>query len=331
MSSLESCEVCSAPASKQCAKCGAVHYCSRECQVAGWPSHKLTCSSLVEVKAIAGSGLGLFARQACEVGACLVREKPLFVNRSSGWASASTQEEAESMAFQQASAQIPLLPATLKAAVMDLADVHSSPDGSKTPAGIARTNMIPLAGTGDGALFALSARINHSCLPNARWCWREDKGCLHIFAMRPLKPGEQITVAYSKRYARRTARLKLLQEQFRFVCTCSLCSEPVEGTCDRMEQIQDAIDRMPDACARGDMAAALELSERTMKLLVEGGLDTPVAMGTCHYEAYQLARALGDRPKAIRHLVQAHELTKLSDGSDSPLALQYGRLVESLA
>lgn len=271
-------------------------------------------------------GYGLFARQEFAVGDFLIQEKPLFVQSSAGWSTATTQEAAMVMADNQANVQIPLLPAAKRAAVMGLSDVHSA---APSPWGIARTNCIP---TGDdSALFALSARINHSCVPNARWLWRADLGCLVIIAMRPLKPGEEVTCEYIKRYAARAARIQRLETQFHFTCACPLCVGPVDEAADeRLELVQSLIDEMPEACRR-DHAHALTLSERTLALLVESGMDTPVAMGTCHYEAFQLARATGKKAEAMAHLEQACGLTKLSDGVDSPLALKYAALAAGLA
>jgi len=322
------CIACAAPASKQCAKCPE-YYCSRECQLAAWQEHKFTCSANVEVRPVEGSGMGVFARRAFIPGDCLVREKPLFVNSSAGWSMARSQEHAEALSDAQVTAQVPLLPDARRAAVMQLADVFSADSAEATPAGIARTNSIPVGD--DGALFALSARFNHSCLPSARWCWRADLGCLLIFAMRPIAAGEQVTIAYSKTFAEREKRVRHLQAKFKFTCACPLCSGPADPKADdRMIEIQALIDAMPEAC-KTDHARALELSERTLQLLVDAGLDTPITMGTCHYEAYQLARSTGKKAKAGEHLLRAFELAKLSDGADSPLALQYGALVTRLA
>ena len=46
----------------------------------------------------------------------------------------------------------------------------------------------------EAGIFALSCRLNHACIPNARFVWREDLRKELVFAMRPIKEGEQITV-----------------------------------------------------------------------------------------------------------------------------------------
>lgn len=39
------CKKCKIPAEMACARCGMVHYCSRNCQVQDWPTHKQVCVS----------------------------------------------------------------------------------------------------------------------------------------------------------------------------------------------------------------------------------------------------------------------------------------------
>mmetsp|Transcript_40044 Transcript_40044/g.66920 ORF Transcript_40044/g.66920 Transcript_40044/m.66920 type:complete len:417 (-) Transcript_40044:310-1560(-) len=41
------CAVCGDTNAKRCAKCSAVYYCSRQCQVKAWPEHKKTCMKVI--------------------------------------------------------------------------------------------------------------------------------------------------------------------------------------------------------------------------------------------------------------------------------------------
>ena len=218
---------------------------------------------------------------------------------------------------------IPQLPKARHAAVMGLSDA-TFPE-AVTPLGIWRTNGMPCGD--DSGLFALACRINHSCRPNVRWCWRADLGTQHIFAMRPIEEGEELLAAYSKTYARRADRVARLQAQFHFTCACPLCSGPEAGSFDEeMCEIQANIDALPAAC-QTDMKRALALSERNLSLLAAIGLDTPIAMGTAHYEAFQLARATAQPDKAKLHLRRAWELSIHSEGADSPKTAQYAGLL----
>ena len=67
---------------KLCSKCLNCGYCSKECQKNAWQSHKLLCSSSVEVLNINtnssnSSMKGLFARESFQVGDIILKEKPL--------------------------------------------------------------------------------------------------------------------------------------------------------------------------------------------------------------------------------------------------------------
>jgi hypothetical protein len=46
VSSRKICSVCGKPSKSKCSVCRAVRYCSKECQVRDWPTHKLNCSRL---------------------------------------------------------------------------------------------------------------------------------------------------------------------------------------------------------------------------------------------------------------------------------------------
>ena len=59
----------------KCSKCKNAHYCSKECQIAGWPAHKPICQMNQKMKKIATETLGPEASAAFE--AWLKRIKPL--------------------------------------------------------------------------------------------------------------------------------------------------------------------------------------------------------------------------------------------------------------
>ena len=73
---------CTNPANKHCGKCGLVHYCSRECQQAAWPTHKWFCNSCVRIAHPSeqddddGRGARLVALKPFKEGDELARERP---------------------------------------------------------------------------------------------------------------------------------------------------------------------------------------------------------------------------------------------------------------
>ncbi|KAF5350129.1 hypothetical protein D9756_009122 [Leucocoprinus leucothites] len=76
------------------------------------------------------------------------------------------------------------------------------------------------------ALFLLLSRCNHSCDPNAVWSWDSSTLMLTLTALRPIAPGEEITISYislSGNHAAQRAQLKALCG---FDCTCEECTLP---------------------------------------------------------------------------------------------------------
>ena len=59
----------------KCAKCHAITYCGRECQVADWPRHNWNCVPVM-VTEIEGKGRGLVAARDIKMGELIFRDKP---------------------------------------------------------------------------------------------------------------------------------------------------------------------------------------------------------------------------------------------------------------
>jgi hypothetical protein len=71
------------------------------------------------------------------------------------------------------------------------------------------------------------AMINHSCAPNSvKWGARDGIAHSEVRATRRIRAGEEITVSYLVPAMRsKTARHCALAGQFKFTCTCELCSK----------------------------------------------------------------------------------------------------------
>ncbi|KAK0631394.1 hypothetical protein B0T14DRAFT_532178 [Immersiella caudata] len=88
---------------------------------------------------------------------------------------------------------------------------------------IARTNGLPF-GDNEHGVFLETARINHSCLPNAHHAWNASLGQLTVHAVEDIKPGEEITITYMANTPTFSMRQNHLKDTFGFTCTCKLCS-----------------------------------------------------------------------------------------------------------
>jgi hypothetical protein len=306
------------------------------CQTDDWKVHRYTCSANVDARLSEGRGKCLFALKAFAVGDELIREKPLIVC-SSGQCAFNMNSARGFVADAEVTRLVEALPDAERTVIMALHDAHTDPDDHpatagrsiffKSLSGIAQTNCIPLgSGAAEKAgLFALTCRINHSCpgAANAHYVWREDLGSALVFAMRPIAPGEEITVTYNDGYLPLAQRRTYLQNTFGFVCTCDACANSCEEIDERLRRIQSLIDEVPKV-GYTDQHRALKMCEQVLGLMKQEGIDTPVDLGRIHYDAYQMARASGSKRKAQEHIRKAWECAKLSDGDLSPLAASYG-------
>lgn len=310
------CAECGTPAAQNCQRCGAP-YCKRECQVTAWPMHKYTCSAKVTIKESSpGHGNGVFACEAFEVGDELHSEKPLVVFEN-GWGPDAISQAIEA------------LPDNKKKVVMGFTDAHSPPD-EPTAHGLAHTNSIPLGFSNSRSpstkvgIFPIACRMNHACKPNARYIWNAAAGCEKIIAMRPIAANEEVTVCYKDSYKPRSQRRSELARQFKFECKCTACETPSDESDARLAKIQELIDQVP-VVGYANQRQALMMSENCLRLMKQEGVDTPLDLGTIHYDAYQMALSSGNRSKANSHIRSALWCGRKS-GDDDAVAKYVAKL-----
>ncbi|KAI6152338.1 hypothetical protein BKA82DRAFT_993451 [Pisolithus tinctorius] len=107
--------------------------------------------------------------------------------------------------------------------------------------------------------YAVSSYLNHSCMPSARPSFDEGTAGLHLIANRPLKAGDEVTVAYvdvtqkegeSVDEARRRRRIELVRG-WRFACTCERCAQESNGIDEESakdeSKVSDAVKRVEGA------------------------------------------------------------------------------------
>ncbi|KAI0063076.1 SET domain-containing protein [Artomyces pyxidatus] len=97
--------------------------------------------------------------------------------------------------------------------------------------GIAMTNALRAGRiTGEdesyGVVGAQSSRFNHSCTPNAHFSWNPNTFASEVRANRPIKKGEEVTIAYTNIYQPYDERQRSLKTSWRFSCACVVCSQP---------------------------------------------------------------------------------------------------------
>ncbi|KAH9871412.1 hypothetical protein IAQ61_005591, partial [Plenodomus lingam] len=91
------------------------------------------------------------------------------------------------------------------------------------------------------AVIPEAARINHACRPNAGWRFNDYTMSVEIFALKDIKPGEEITVSYGFETRSSARRMKSIEANLGFTCRCSLCSadqDVIEASNDRLSEIK---------------------------------------------------------------------------------------------
>uniref|UniRef100_A0A8H7K1N1 SET domain-containing protein n=1 Tax=Bionectria ochroleuca TaxID=29856 RepID=A0A8H7K1N1_BIOOC len=141
---------------------------------------------MFEAKTIPLKGIGLVALQDISQGTLIIQEKPLLVTRPGAPAALEAFLSSELKKLNKASQR-------------QFLSLHNNFPGKHPFAGIMKTNALPCgSGSEIGAVYPTICRINHSCLPNSQNTWNSDTKVETIFAISPIKCGEEITISYDK-------------------------------------------------------------------------------------------------------------------------------------
>lgn len=220
-----------APDLKRCGGCKLVWYASRDAQKAAWPGHKRECRAL--------------ARIAPRVPPATVRLAARVLWR----AESETQEGRESAAAAAAAGNTGRLAGGTFAEVQGL-EHHWAQLGAERKtsfaqmAGLTRLYMYGEVDNGVGVptkdiaqllaafacnnhticntelqplgvgLYPTGAMVNHSCRPNAVQSF--DGGAIVFRAVRPIKPGKEVTISYTDLKATRPERRAFLLQHYHF-------------------------------------------------------------------------------------------------------------------
>ncbi|KAL1699769.1 hypothetical protein EV121DRAFT_295828 [Schizophyllum commune] len=229
-----------------------------------------------------GAGLGVFALQDLAAGELVFSERPLLVVPTS-----VTECEWEACAAR--------LPPAALGALVALADID--PRGGGRPAARRiRTNGIPApslcnSGTDYLAVGALSARVNHSCTPNAVLRFDSRALTLELRVLRYVPAGDELRVSYVDAGLPLAARRAALAP-WRFTCDCSSCASGDAG-----DTLRARI-RVPDLKFISSPAVGIQRCVLQLMQLERAGLEVLGAYGTCLGLLAGLYERIGDRRKA---------------------------------
>ncbi|KAF8806683.1 SET domain-containing protein [Phlegmacium glaucopus] len=169
-------------------------------------------------------GFGMFATRDIPAGELIAIEHPALILPA-----ASLPEEA----YNEIGLQ---LPDRRRAELMAMANSRTIKECPSPVEGIVRTNALALqlefpksmANDGPdaklyGGVYPLLNRCNHSCGPNAAIQWNLATLSASLYALRPIRTGEEILKTYIDPVLPRASRVATLLKNYRFSCDCPWC------------------------------------------------------------------------------------------------------------
>ncbi|KAF2435328.1 SET domain-containing protein [Tothia fuscella] len=267
---------------------------------------------LFELKDVPGKGKGLIATQEIQPGTCLISEAPLF----------TTAEIQSSDTERELVRIIKSLPRDSQRAFLSL---HNNNPGREPFSNIVRSNGYPLGPSSDvGGIFVKIARINHSCLANTQQAWNTGRNQETVYAVRNIKKGEEITIAYTigGTSAERKSRMK---QFFGFECRCELCSRSgkqlrtSDANYTRMAELDDSIGdsgrvRKTPEKALSDCRELLDLY-RKEKI-------SDARLPRLYYDAFQICIMHGDQARGREFALRCAKEWTICQGNDSEDVLE---------
>ncbi|KAG5722014.1 SET domain-containing protein 5 [Termitomyces sp. T112] len=173
-------------------------------------------------------GLGMFATRHIPTGSLIYVEHPAIFAP----AEVPLTGKARSSAYHSLSE---VLPQHRRDELHTMANCRSSSECALEE-GILCTNALALElGLPDdidieareyGGVFLTINRCNHSCGPNAAHKWDLASFSTSLYALRPIAPGEEITIIYTDVTQSRDTRRARLSSHYGFTCLCSFCTLP---------------------------------------------------------------------------------------------------------
>ncbi|KAL2138078.1 hypothetical protein VTI28DRAFT_7496 [Corynascus sepedonium] len=272
------------------------------------------------IREVHGKGLGLVSVTKIPKGTRILSESPLLrVPRS------TNSKERLGISLSK---EISALSGDQRQAFFALYNAFE--DETSQELGIVRTNALPLGSNASmGGIFLDASRINHSCIQNAQNTWNENLQRLTIHAIRDINKGEEITIMYLQDRADRCTRQLALQKNFRFSCSCSLCSlsEPQLHLSDaRLKEILRLDESIGDGIQILDSPLqALHDVRKLLRLCEEEGIDD-ATIPRAYYLAFQIAIFHGDMARARIFATRAAMARELMEGDDNPTVHRHREL-----
>jgi len=155
----------------------------------------------------------------------------------------------------------------------------------------------------DVELLLATARLNHSCFPNALRGPGKEAGTTEVRALRPVPVGQELTISYIGEellFRPTSERQARLQAQWQFLCGCERCFAPDPLRAFRCQHCSKGFAyALPDgslaACAHCGRHSPAEATEAALAAEQSLAAEAPAALRAAHAAAGQLNRALTAR------------------------------------
>lgn len=278
--------------------------------------------NLWRLESIPGKGKGLIATRDIAPGTLILSDSPLIT--TDVIQSVETTEQDLARALKA-------LPKDSQRAYLSL---HNNFPGKNPLSNIVRCNGYPLGpGSHVGGVFATASRLNHSCKPNSKHTWNAAIKEQTVYAIRPIKAGQELSLSYLQGGTFPERQLEL-QSSFGFTCVCELCSlSPPErrASDDRITRAQNLYNAIGDydACrylpevVLGDARDLLDLYRE------EDIIDDRVP--NVYYDLFQVCNMHGDAARASAFAEEYCALKAVSEGADGTAAEEVREYVKDPA
>ncbi|KAL0939516.1 HET domain containing protein [Colletotrichum truncatum] len=261
---------------------------------------------------VGGKGLGMIANKTLARGDIVMLQTPVLIAHR-----AFIEHTPPAKQYPLLDAVANLLPAPARKSFLG----QMAHFGGHEIVDIMQTNAFQMdlggGSQGDGhhyGNFPEVSRYNHDCRPNVAFHIGTD-GRHKTTVVRPVKPGEELTISYLDQLDVRSLRQERARIAWGFDCGCSQCSlakRKAAASDKRLVEIQDTERKLSDITAK----VTTSLIEKLLKLYEEERLESKLA------GAYTLAalnfNLLGDKNKATKYAKLAVEAGVIENGSDAP-------------
>jgi hypothetical protein len=188
-----------------------------------------TLGTLIEIRASEGKGYGVFALSDIPPGTVLLSETPLVTLIDTGTRADPLDAAVDALSSEK------------KRSYRSLHSFSRNASESLNRS-ILYSNGYSVMNDLATGVFETASRINHSCVPNSQYVWKEGSGRMVFWSRFKLLEGEEVTVDYGH-------KKKYLARIYGFECACGGCTDLGLGSSGVRSSSGSEIDAMEDVAS----------------------------------------------------------------------------------